>query len=141
MTNGEEDQKQVYFDYQQYIQGNSKYNRFVIRGCIYYKEVWDFDAPNWPYFSFSLQSPFTPMSAGTTDDFEFNLYRDFEQALDYQLTGLMLSGTVSIPGSRFISGALTNGLFESKVEFIQTSNIITLTFRMSNSLPAYESGN
>jgi len=65
------------------------------------------------------------------------LYRDFEQALDYQLTGAMLSGTVTIPGSRFISGTLSNGVFEKKVDFVQTSNIITLTFQIGNSIPAY----
>lgn len=52
----------------------------------------------------------------------------------------MLSGTVQIDGSQFISGKLTDGSFVGKVEFIQTDNIITVTFTISNAIPTYESG-
>jgi hypothetical protein len=80
----------------------------------------------------------TPTSAGTTDAFTFNMYRDFDFALDYALTNHMLSGSIVLDSSRFISGRLTDGAFESKVNFIQTNNILTLSFTVGNAVPGYD---
>lgn len=47
---------------------------------------------------------------------------------------------MSVPAERFVSGALTNGLFIGSPVYIQTDNTITLSFTLKNDLPGYVSG-
>lgn len=87
-----------------------------------------------------INNPTTPSSAKTTDSFQFNIYRNFVSAPNYGLSDLLLTGTVQIASTKFISGTITGGTFEGGLEYIQTDNPITVSFTIKNALPFYQNG-
>lgn len=78
-----------------------------------------------------------PASVGKTDNFEFKLYRSYDLATSPKLTNMMLSGTKSLDGGIFKSGTITGGVFDEKINFVQTTNIINFSFKVQNKIPVY----
>ena len=52
----------------------------------------------------------------------------------------MLAGTKSLEGGIFKAGTITNGKFDPKINFVQTTNIISFTFNVQNKIPQFTTG-
>lgn len=50
---------------------------------------------------------------------------------------LLLAGTKVVPATQFMSGICTDGTFSGIVEYIQTDNTITVSFKIPHDLPSY----